>query len=259
MTKTRFQIREQAWQQYLQEKLSEREYASLGLAVPNAEFKEVLLAHPGIVNAEIFKGDDGQFSKAKLDQYLASLNLSEDDAGYSNAVAQKRQFKSFEQSVYQGHLREKYNTLVNKAVYVPSWLAKQDYAEKNSKAEVRFVQIPYSSVDDSEISVSDSDLEAYMKARPNEFKQKEETRAIEFVIFPISPSAKDTAATEEKISSKLEEFKTTDDAKRFLGLQYSETPFNPTYFSKDNLPAIPNIKDSLFCSRRRHCYWTLLR
>ncbi|MFK7908236.1 MAG: SurA N-terminal domain-containing protein [Chitinophagales bacterium] len=244
--KTRFQIREQAWQQYLQEKLSERAYDDLGLTVPNAEFKDVLFAHPGIVNAEIFKGDDGQFSKAKLDEYLASLNLSPEDAGYSNAQAQRRQFKSFEQSVYQGQLREKYNTLVNKAVYVPSWFAKQDYAEKNSKAQIRFVQMPYTSIDESEISFTDSDLMAYMKARPNEFKQKEETRSVDFVIFPINPSAADTVGAETYVKDRLAAFKSAEDNERYLRMQYSETAFNPAYMSKSNLAAKPEIKDSLF-------------
>ncbi|MEZ4886075.1 MAG: SurA N-terminal domain-containing protein [Chitinophagales bacterium] len=244
--KTRLDIREQAWQQYVQEKLSERAYADLGLTVPNAEFKDVLFSHPGITNAEIFKGEDGLFSKAKLDEYLESLNLSPEDPGYSTAQTQKRQFKSFEQSVYQGQLRDKYNALVNKAIYIPSWFAKQNYAEKNAKAQVRFVQIPYSTIDESEISISDSDLTAYMNARPNEFRQKEETRSVDFVIFPINPSAADTSEAEKKINDNLAEFKTAKDAKSFLALKYSETPFNSAYFSKENLTAKPDIKDSLF-------------
>ncbi len=244
--KTRFQIREQAWQQYLQEKLSEREYAELGLTVPNAEFKEALLAHPGIINAEIFKDETGAFSKTKLDEYLASLNLDSDDPGYSQAQAQKRQFKSFEESVYQGQLREKYNALVNKAIYVPSWYAKQDYVEKNSKAQIRFVQIPYTNIPETEISISDSDLTAYMNARPNEFKQKEETRTVNFVVFPINPSAADTAAAEKYIVDRLEKFNSTKDPSTFLRVEYSETPFDATYFSKENLTARQDIKDSLF-------------
>lgn len=244
--KTRFQIREQAWQQYVQEKLSEREYAELGLTVSNAEFKDALLAHPGIVNAEIFKDETGVFSKTKLDEYLGSLNLDSDDPGFAQAQTQRRQFKAFEQSVYQGQLRDKYNALVNKAVYVPSWYAKQDYAEKNSKAAIRFVQIPYSTIDDSEISVSDSDLTAYMNSRANEFKQKEETRAVNYVVFPISPSAADTAATEKYIAERLERFRNTKDPATFLRMEYSETSFNDVYVSKDNLTAKPEIKDSLF-------------
>lgn len=244
--KTRFQIREQAWQQYVQEKISEREYDELGLTVSNAEFKEALLVHPGIVNAELFKDETGVFSKEKLTQYLESLNLDADDPGYAQAQAQRRQFKSFEQSVYQGQLRDKYNALLNKAVYVPSWMAKQNYAEKNAKADVRFVQIPYSNIPESEISVSDSDLMAYMKARPNEFNQKEETRSVDFLIFPIKPSAADTAKAETEISKELEEFRTTNDVGTFLRVKYSETPFNSAYFSKSNLTAKPEIKDSLF-------------
>ncbi len=244
--RTRFQIREQVWQQYLQEKLSTRAYSNVGLTVPNAEFKEVLLTHPGIINEQVFKGEDGQFDKAKFDEYIANMNLAEDDPGYRQAQAQKRQFKSYEQNVYKDHLRAKYNELVSKAVYVPSWLAKQTYKEKNAKAEVRFVQIPYSSIDASEVSVSDSELQAYMKARSNEYLQKDETRDIDFVIFPINPSATDTTNTEKYIAERIEAFKTTDDAKSFLGLQYSETPFNSAYMSKENLSAKPDIKDSLF-------------
>ena len=158
----------------------------------------------------------------------------------------KQQFKSFEQGVYQDQLNQKYTTLINKAVYIPSWYAKQHYTEKNSKAQVRFVQIPYNTIPDTEISISDSDLQAYMKARPNEFNQKEETRSIDFVVFPINPSAKDTADVEAYINSRLEKFKTATDAKQFLGTEYSETPFNSAYMSKATLSAKPEIKDSLF-------------
>lgn len=239
----RLQAREQAWRQIQEERIAQREYDRLGIAVTDAEMEQLLYSggenlHQSVKSAPLFQNDSGQFDRSKLEQYVKSFSGTNADA------AQRRsQWKRFEEGVYKETLRNKYTNLLKKAIYVPTWYAKAINAEKNSKANISYVMIPYTGINDADVNVSDSELLSYLNQHKNEFKQKP-ARVIDFVTFPVTPSATDSAEVRTDIAAKTQTLANTDNIAQFIGTSESEQPFSNTYKTKDELSGM--MRDTLF-------------
>ena len=52
-------------------------------------------------------------------------------------------------------------SLFTQSTYVPEWMAKHNYNVGNTRANFAFVNLPYSGIADSTITVSDADLKQY--------------------------------------------------------------------------------------------------
>lgn len=243
---TRLQIREQAWNNYVREILSTREFEKLGIEVTNEELTQLLLtgANAQLQTVPLFQNPETkQFDRQRLEQYVASFN--DESLAPNERESRKRQWLNFEKSVIQNQKSTKYSALVNKAVYAPEWLAKQSFKDKNRKANVNYVFIPYDNVPDTDIEMTDSDLKKYINNHKEQFKQ-DAIRKIDYVVFPIQPSAKDTSSAEQFIANNVTKLAQTEDEGKFLKTNYSDTPFQNSYFTRDALLSDPKIKDSLF-------------
>lgn len=243
---TRLQAREQAWKQYVEEMVAKEQYDKLGITVSNAELRAMLyeggddMLHASIKSAPVFLNDSGKFDRSKLEQYVASFSTDNPEA-----QQRKAQWKRFEDGIYDQTLRNKYTNLIKKAVYVPAWYAKMDHADKNNKAAISYVMIPYTTVDDATIKTSDSELLSYLNAHKNDFKQKE-SRMIDYVTFSVVPTKEDSTVALTAVASKVEELRNTEDIVRFIKIQDSETPYTGDYLTKAELTTAGTMRDTLF-------------
>ena len=203
--RTRMQIREQAWNQHVENKLAEKEFKKLGLTVTQDELKQLFTddtnLHPTIKNTSIFQDENGQFSRIKFNQYIKSFS-----DGSPEAAQRRATWKNFERSLVKEETRNKYTNLVEKSIYVPKVLAEQSHADKEKKADISYVFIPYTNIDDAAIEVTDSDLSAYVNDHKYEFSQ-EATRSMEYVAFPIEASESDKKSIEASIQSQINNFR----------------------------------------------------
>ena len=147
--------------------------------------------------------------------------FTDPSTGIYNADAARQQFSQMKKNsndprvtqIYQAYIeptiqqtfREKYQTMITGAVYIPKWLAEKTNADNNSFAKISYVTVPYSTISDSAIKVTDDDIDAYVKKHSKQFEQKEETRQISYVSFPASPSHEDTLA----VLNQLNQLKTS--------------------------------------------------
>lgn len=238
---TRMQIREQAWTQEVEEHLLKRSYDALGLKITEEELTQLFTGdnlHPSIQSAAVFKDEAGMFSKDKLAEYVKTFS-----DGTEEGKARQRQWKRFEESVKKDEVKQKYTNLIKKAIYIPSWYAKQVYVDKNKKATIDYVFVPYTSVQDAEVAVTDAELKAYLNKNKEKYKQKA-SKTIEYITYEVIPTKEDSTMAQKTIADNIEAFKTTEDAARFVKVQNSDTPFSDSYVAKDNLTGM--LKDSLF-------------
>src|SRR5437764_1010049 len=91
-------------------------------------------------------------------------------------------------------LMAKYNALLTNSTYFPKWLLEKRNVDNSLLARVSYVSVPYSTIADSTVKVSDSEIEDYIKDHKKDFEQKEETRSINYVLFSARPNATDRAA-----------------------------------------------------------------
>lgn len=232
---TRLRVQEQAWQQYLRDKLAQTEYDELGLAVNGAELMDLFTGknpHPSVKNEPTFQNPTTkQFDPELLKNYVRSFNSGDLPA---EETAQRRTvWAQFEKGIAETQLRQKYTDLIKKGIYVPKWQAQMVNENQNFKSTFDYVFVPYTTVDDSQIAFSDSDLKQYLNANKEKFKQKEAV-SVKFVAFPVKPSDADKKKAETYVNGLLGEFQSTIDDSTFI-TRNSDTPFSKGYFTKAEL------------------------
>lgn len=224
------QIREQVWQGYLQKNILGKATENLGITVGVDELFDLIQgANPHPIIQQLFRNPQtGAVDKSTIIQFLKSLE--------TNATPEQKAYWLYiEDQIKQDKLRSKYSTLVSKGLYVTSDEAKKSLEAKNKNANFQYVVLNYSSIADASVTLSDSELKEYYNKHKDQYKQ-DKTRKIEYITFEVLPSTADNAATQKWITDSKQEFATVTDNAQYISVN-SDTPFDPSYFKKEELPA----------------------
>ncbi|MBB6003235.1 peptidylprolyl isomerase [Arcicella rosea] len=180
-------IRDQVWNQYILDLAYGKEYETLGLTVSPAELVDMVQGtniHPS-VRQQFTNPQTGQFDKNYVIQFLKNFKTL--------PAAQQQAWVNFEKSLSQDRLRLKYENLLKMSTYTTNVEAQKDYVAQTSKVDARYLYVPFYSVADSTIKVTDAQLEEYLSSHKDLF-QGQTTRSIQYVTFPVIPSKLDTAS-----------------------------------------------------------------
>jgi peptidyl-prolyl cis-trans isomerase D len=222
------QLREQVWQEYLQENIIGKASNNLGIIVSSDELFDLIQgSNPHPIIQQIFKNQKtGGVDKAAIIKFLKSLDTN-------SSPQQKAYWLYVENQIKQDRIRTKYSGLVSKGLYVTSEEAKESLSSKNKNAEFQYVALNYSTIADASVTISDSELKEYYNKHKDEFKQ-EKTRKIEYTTFEVTPSSADITATQKWLNDCKPEFAGITDNAQYIGVN-SDTPFDPSYSKKEEL------------------------
>ena len=140
-------------------------------------------------------------------QYMKSLESEQ------NAEA-REQWLSFEEYISGLRKNTKYNTLVEKGMYVSSFEAKTNFNESNENISIEYVAIPFTYIADSVVNVSVSEIEDYYDNHINEYQQ-EESRNVDYVVFSVVPSQLDDEDTYKDLDAIKPTFEAYEDFELF--------------------------------------------
>ncbi len=233
------QLREQAWTELLNEIIYGKQEDKLGVKVSTEEIYDMVQGpdpHPQIKQA-FTDPNTGQFNPASVLQFLK--NMDQDETGATRA-----QWISFEKYITKERSRTKYNEAIKGGIYVTKFQAQQDYTAKSKIANLRYVQVNYSTISDSSIVLTDSDLSTFYNKNKNQYKQ-EAARTIDYVVFQVTPSEEDVQKTLEYLQKQAQPFANAIDDSAYVA-RYSDVPFNTNYISKGTLT--PDIDSLMFNS-----------
>lgn len=229
------QLREQAWTELQNEIIYGNQQKELGIKISAEEVFDMVQGpdpHPQIKQA-FTDPNTGSFNPATVIQFLKTMD--QDETGATRA-----QWLNFEKYITNERARTKYNEIIKGGVYVTKFQSQQDYIAKSRMANMRYVMVNYTTVSDSSVVLTDSDLNAYYNKNKYKFKQ-EASRKLEYVVFQVTPSEEDVQKTLEYIAKQAPQFATAIDDSAFVA-RYSEEPFNTAYISKGSLnPAIDSL------------------
>jgi len=225
----RAQLHEQALKELIFEAISEKEADELGITVTKEEEKEAIRganADPMIRQYPAFTNPEtGMFDPARIAQYEKQLPQ------YDKTGKETDTWEAVKAYVVRSRKIQKINSLIIGSVYTPKFMMEQSIADQNKLANLKFVKIPYSSVNDDQVKVSESDLNDYVQKHANQFKSKEEARSVEYVSFDVNPSSEDT----QKVVSTINDLKTkliaSTDVESFIN-RNSDYQYNDRYLSK---------------------------
>lgn len=239
-------IRQQAWEQLIVKHAYQNEFNELGLEVTAEEVVDMVQGkniHPMLANA--FKNPQtGQFDVNQVRGFLQAIKSSIQaiQAGQQPQVpvAQIQSWYSFEKQLGPERLRKKYESLMRLSTYVTKAEAKKSYLASQTKADFKYLFVPYYSIVDSTVKVTDEQLEDYLSKHKEEFKIAEAKASVDYVSFPIVPSAKDSLAFGNELTRIATEFAATKDDSAFVRAN-AETAQLPYY---TNLSGVPQqLKD----------------
>jgi peptidyl-prolyl cis-trans isomerase D len=221
-------LRDQAWNQTIYRMAFKPEWDKLGLTVSDDELVDMVQGDnisPGIKQAFTDKAT-GQFDKARLIDYLKNLDKlpPENQAAWHN----------FEANLPAERIANKYNALLKNSVYVTTAEAKRFDASQNTKATVKYLFVPYGSISDSAVKVTDAQLQTYLDKNKAKYKV-EDGRSVEYITIPVVPSKEDSTAVKATIADLTTQFATAPVDSLFV-LQNSEQPYNKAFRSPADLP-----------------------
>ena len=231
------------WNQRLRSEILRQQFEISGIQSGKDHLQNILKNNPTFNSDPQFLNEAGMFDIDKFKTLIIELKTTNPEA-YEQWKSQEKIFES--QSNEQIYLN-----LVNAGVNYTQADGKFEYTLQNDNVDIEYIQIPYSSVEDSLISYSQSDLKKYINNNEDEFKVNS-SRDIEYVIFEEKPSFEDEKAVKNRLSkflkeskefnqvSKLEEITpsltTAKNIKEFIN-EYSESSFDSIYLPKGSLPA----------------------
>jgi len=223
-----FQIRQQVWNQMIEDIIMGNEYQKIGLTVTPEELSnEILGEEPNRLVQQSFRDpNSGTFDPQVVRNFLQNLDQQGPDM--------KRRYLSLERMVKDDVIKTKFRNLISKNYHIPAAFAKLDYQTKNKSADIRFVAPKYAAVNDSLIKITDNDLRKYYDEFKHNYKQ-DETRTLDYVVFEVLASRADREALAREADDIYNQFQNADDIVVFIN-SVSDTRYDSTFRKESELP-----------------------
>ncbi len=210
------QIRNQVWNNMIQEKVMYTEMNKIGLRLGQDEFDDIRFGEnvreDFKTNPNFQDPETGQFDP-KLVQNYFSVMQEQYPLYYESQVNR----------VVNERLYDKYNTLVKKGQFVNTLEAKDEYYRQEQTVNFDYVSREFASVADSTVTVSDSELRAYYDEHEDEDRFDRDAAAdIKFVTFDVQPTEDDLEGIKEELAKLKGDFANAKNDSLFV-LKYSST------------------------------------
>lgn len=236
------QVRDMVWNQYIQTALVANEAKKVGLKVTDDEVRDILNqgTNPMLMQTPFVNQQTGRFDanilKQFMNEYKKAQTSNPQQAEQMRTIY--RYWTFMEKNLRQQLLAQKYQTLLAATFFSNKVEAKQAFNEDNSEANIDLGIFSYATINDKEIEVTESDLDAkYNELKPR-FKQAEETRDIKYVSVKVTASAKDRAAAVKEVNDFAAQLETATEPAEIIrksgsAVAYLGVPVLKTAFPMD--------------------------
>jgi len=225
------------------------QFDAVGISIERDYMRQLLKQNLG--SFEEFKNEAGLFDEDKLNEFIANLKaIAPETTTLNGNPVNYKAWTDFEQNISQTGVQQTYFNLVKAGVIGTLTEGELDYELENNKADIKYVQIPFSSIADSLVSVKKSEVKSYIKANPNKY-EVEASRDLVYVQFKEVASLEDEQQIQSDLTALIsdkEEFNTaanaiqtvvgfenTTDVEAFVNAN-SSIKYNDAYVFKSSLP-----------------------
>ena len=236
------QVKDQVWQFYVNNQLIAAEAKKLGLTVSDAEIQAIIEegTHPLLMQTPFRNPQTGAFDKDMLKKFLvdyANLGKSQMPAQYVEYYQKMGAFWNFiEKTLRQTALAEKYQNLLAKSLISNPVSAEDAFASRTNQTDVLLAAVPYSSINDSTITVSNEEIKALYNKKKETFEQPVETRNIKYIDVLVTPSDEDRKEVLDEVTEYSTQLANVADMSTFVRSTNSVVPFSEVVVNKTVLP-----------------------
>lgn len=237
-------VNDEVWNAYVNNKLIEKEAKKLGLTVSAAEIQDILTAgvHPLLQQLPFRNPQTGRFDRDMLNQFLveyAKIDRTQLPAQYVEDYDNMYKYWSFvEKTLYQTRLAQKYQMLVSKSLLSNPIEAQNAFDANANQYDLLLAAIPYSTVADSTLTVSESELRDLYNKKKEQFKQYQESRDIKYIDIQVTASADDRKAIQAEVDEATEQLAAaTDNYTSLIRSVGSDVPYVDLYYNRTAYPS----------------------
>ncbi|MBJ7880785.1 peptidylprolyl isomerase [Gelidibacter salicanalis] len=254
---TTTQTMNRVWEQEVRRAVLENQFEGLGLSVEKDQMRNLL--RNSFSTYPEFTNEAGIFDENRLNEFIANLKaISPERAPLGNFQINYAEWVNNENAIAVGAKEQAYFNMIKAGVGATLAEAEVEYTMESANVDVKFVQVPYTSIDDSAVKVSKSEISDYINKHKARY-EVEASRDINFVQFTESASLEDENAVKDNVVAMLDTrveynevsklndtvvgFKATKDIEGFINAN-SDVKYTNTFVTKSSLPDV--AQDSIF-------------
>jgi peptidyl-prolyl cis-trans isomerase D len=245
-----------AWDNLVKEKVYKTQLEKSGIIVGEKDVWDAIVSQPFVQNSAIFKNEVGLFDQEKLKEYIATLkdDSLETEEGKSAWLG----WLSYEKSIKTNLELSTYSNLIDAGLGTSLKEGEYYYNNQNTKMDLQYVYVPFASIADSLVTITEGEIKEYVKAHKEDYIV-EPTVNLSFVKFEVKASEED----EEIIKGQLQEIindreeystaaksnvqviglKNVTNYTQFFRENSSDTPLDTKFYTKNLIPKI--ISDTI--------------
>jgi peptidyl-prolyl cis-trans isomerase D len=246
---TNTQAMNRVWDQEVRNKVMQTQYDAVGISIERDYMRQLLKQNLG--SLEEFKNEVGLFDEDKLNEFIANLKaIAPETTTLNGSPVNYKAWTDFEQTISQTGVQQTYFNLVKAGVIGTLTEGELDYQLENDKADLKYVQIPFSSIPDSVLKIKKSDIKNYIKKHSKKY-EVEASRDLVYVQFKEQASLEDEQAIQAELSALVDDkvefneaakanetvigFKNSLDANAFVNAN-SSVKYNDNFVFESSLP-----------------------
>ncbi|MDG2193967.1 MAG: SurA N-terminal domain-containing protein [Polaribacter sp.] len=220
------------WDNLVRQKIYQAQLAESGITVGESDVWNALIETPSIKNNPQYQNEIGLFDQEKLKEFLKiikeDVNQKATWAAWTNYMSQIK--KNLENTTY--------NNLITAGLGASLKEGENQYFNTTAKVTSQYVYVPYTTIADSIVKVTKSEIDSYVKAHASNYKV-EASRDLNIVKFDILPTAEDETAIKNEVAELLNDkgafkgLKNTEDLEEFF--EDSDIPLEENYNFKNSV------------------------
>ena len=246
---TNTQAMNRVWDIEVRNKVMQSQYDAVGITVERDFMRQLLKQNLG--SFEEFKNEAGLFDENKLNEFIINLKaIAPETTTLNGSAVNYKAWTDFEQTISQTGVQQTYFNLVKAGMIGTLTEGELDYQLENDKVDLKYVQIPFSSIPDSVVNVNKSDIKSYINTHPSKY-EVEASRDLVYVQFKEEASLEDEQAIQSELTSLIDDklefneaakanetligFRNTKDVQSFVNAN-SSVKYNDSYLFESSLP-----------------------
>lgn len=237
------QLKDEVWQTYVNNQLISKEAKKLGLTVTDAEVQSILAqgSDPLLQQTPFRNQQTGMFDKDMLNKFLveySKMDMTKVPQQYAEQYQSMfKYWKFIEKTLITTRLAQKYQALIAKSLISNPVEAKNSFEGRTNEAEALLAAVPYSSIADKTVKVTDSDLKSMYEKKKEQFRQYVETRDIKYIDVQVTASAADKAAIQKEMNQYTQQLgQPQQDMSAFIRSTGSTVTYKDLFLPKTAFP-----------------------
>jgi len=217
---TNTQVMNRVWDQEVKQAVMETQYEELEISVEKDQMRDLLKT--SLATNENFLNEAGLFDENKMNEYIANLKETSPE-GFASWV-------NYEKQVAANALNQNYFNMVKAGLTGTLAEGKLDHELEGNKVDIKYVQANFSTIPDSIVEVSKSDITNYINNNKNQYKV-DASRDIRFVEFKEIPSVEDEALIKKELNTFITGRFVDGRGRKDTIIAFSKVKNNETYIN----------------------------